>query len=138
MPSSSGSDEIVPTAPFVKGITDTLAKVCGPNCKFTYVNAPVPEWSTKIKPSVQSALIADPTINYVIPIYDSMSQFVIPAITITGKKDSVKIATFNGTPFVIDAVRRGRWKWTWARASAGSPLGSGRLHAQYVRAQDLQ
>ena len=25
-----GSDEIVPTAPFVKGITDTLAKVCGP------------------------------------------------------------------------------------------------------------
>jgi ribose transport system substrate-binding protein len=103
-----GSDEIVPTAPFVKGITDTLAKVCGPNCKFTYVNAPVPEWSTKIKPSVQSALIADPTINYVIPIYDSMSQFVIPAITITGKKDSVKIATFNGTPFVIDAVQKGQ------------------------------
>ncbi len=46
-----GSDEIVPTAPFVKGITDTLAKVCGPNCKYTYVNAPVPEWSTKIKPA---------------------------------------------------------------------------------------
>jgi ribose transport system substrate-binding protein len=103
-----GSDEIVPTAPFVKGIIDTLAKVCGPNCKYTYVNAPVPEWSTKIKPSVQSALIADPTINYVIPIYDSMSQFVIPAITITNKKDSVKIATFNGTPFVIDAVQKGQ------------------------------
>lgn len=103
-----GSDEIVPTAPFVKGIIDTLTKVCGPGCKYTYVNAPVPEWSTKIKPSVQSALIADPTINYVIPIYDSMSQFVIPAITITGKKDSVKIATFNGTPFVIDAVQKGQ------------------------------
>ena len=37
-----------------------------------------------------------------------MSQFVIPAITITGKKDSVKIATFNGTPF--DAVQKGKWK----------------------------
>ncbi len=102
-----GSDEIIPTAPFVKGIKDTLAKMCGPGCKTTYVNAPVPEWSTKIQPSVQSALIADPTINYVIPIYDSMSQFVIPAITITGRRASVKIATFNGTPFVIDAVQKG-------------------------------
>ena len=102
-----GSDEIVPTAPFVQGIKDTLAKVCGPDCKTVYVNAPVPEWSTKIQPSVQSALIADPTINYVIPIYDSMSQFVIPAIRITGRKSSVKIATFNGTPFVIDEVQKG-------------------------------
>jgi ribose transport system substrate-binding protein len=102
-----GSDEIVPTAPFVKGIIDTLAKICGPDCKHTYVNAPVPEWSTKIQTGVQSALIADPSINYIIPIYDSMSQFVIPALTITNRKDKVKIATFNGTPFVIDAIQKG-------------------------------
>ena len=101
-----GSDEIIPTAPFVKGITDGLKNICGPNCKFTYINAPVPEWSTKIKTGVQSALIADPTINYIIPIYDSMSQFVVPALTITGRKD-VKIATFNGTPFVIDLIQKG-------------------------------
>jgi ribose transport system substrate-binding protein len=56
---------------------------------------------------VQSALQADPSINYIIPIYDSMSQFVVPAITITGKKDSVKIATFNGTPFVLGFVQQG-------------------------------
>lgn len=102
-----GSDEIIPTAPFVKGITDTLAKICGPGCKFTYINAPVPEWSTKIQTGVQSALIADPTINYIIPIYDSMSQFVVPALTITGRKGKVKIATFNGTPFVIDMIQKG-------------------------------
>ena len=102
-----GSDEIVPTKSYVKGFTDGLAKMCGPGCKYSYVNAPVPEWSTKIQPSVQSALLADPTINYVVPIYDSMSQFVIPAIRITGRRDTVKIATFNGTPFVIDALRNG-------------------------------
>ncbi len=102
-----GSDEIIPTKPFVKGITGTLAKICGPDCKFTYINAPTPEWSTKIKSGVQSALIADPTINYIIPIYDSMSQFVIPALTITGRARTVKIATFNGTPFVIDAIQKG-------------------------------
>lgn len=101
-----GSDEVVPTAPYVKGITDRLNKDC-PKCKHSYINAPIPEWSTKIQTGVQSALIANPTINYVIPIYDSMTQFVIPAITITGKKDQVKIATFNGTPFVLDALRNG-------------------------------
>jgi len=36
-----------------------------------------------------------------------MSQFVIPAILITGRKGKVQIATFNGTPFVIDAIQRG-------------------------------
>jgi ribose transport system substrate-binding protein len=102
-----GSDEIVPTKSYVKGFTEGLVKMCGPGCKSSYVNAPVPEWSTKIQPSVQSALLADPTINYIVPIYDSMSQFVIAAIRITSKRDAVKIATFNGTPFVIDAVRNG-------------------------------
>ncbi len=101
-----GSDEIVPTPAFVKGITDVL-DACGEGCKYTYVNAPVPEWSTKIQPSVQSAVIADPTINYIIPIYDSMSQFVLPALMITGKSADVKIATFNGTPFVIDEIQKG-------------------------------
>lgn len=101
-----GSDEVVATSAYVKGITDTLDQHC-PQCKHTYINAPIPEWSTKVQTGVQSAIIADPAINYVIPIYDSMSQFVTPAITITGKRDTVKVATFNGTPFVLDAVRRG-------------------------------
>ena len=84
-----------------------MAKNC-PNCKeIAYINAPVPEWATKIQTSVQSALLAHPEINYIIPIYDSMSGFVIPAVKITGKSDSVKIATFNGTPHVIDFVQNG-------------------------------
>lgn len=101
-----GSDEIVPTAPFVEGIKKTFQANC-PDCKFTYVNAPVPEWSTKIQSAVQSGLISDPTVNYILPIYDSMSQFVVPAIKITGKQGQVKIATFNGTPFVIDMIQNG-------------------------------
>jgi len=101
-----GSDEIVPN-PAYRAKFEEVMKACGPNCKTTYINAPVPEWSTKIQPSVQSALISDPTINYVVPMYDSMSQFIMPAITITGKTGQVKIATFNGTPFVLDEVRNG-------------------------------
>ena len=102
-----GSDEIVPTAPFVQGIRDTLAANC-PDCReVSYINAPVPEWATKIQPSVQSTLLANPDVNYIIPIYDSMSQFVVPAVRIAGKTGVVNIATFNGTPFVIDLIQEG-------------------------------
>lgn len=101
-----GSDEIIPTAPFVKSIQDTLKTLCA-DCKQKYINVPAPEWGTKIQGSVQSALVADPGVNFVLPIYDSMSQFVLPALRITGRTGTVKIATYNGTPFVIDMVRTG-------------------------------
>ena len=101
-----GSDEVIPTAPFVKSIEDTLKTLC-PECKQKYVNVPVPEWGTKIQTSTQSALVADPGLNFVLPIYDSMSQFVVPALRVTNRKDSVKIASYNGTPFVLDMVRNG-------------------------------
>jgi ribose transport system substrate-binding protein len=101
-----GSDDVIPTAPFVKSIEDTLKKLC-PECKQKYVNVPVAEWGTKIQPGAQSALVADPGVNFILPIYDSMSQFIVPALRITGRKDSVKIASYNGTPFVLDMVRNG-------------------------------
>ena len=92
------------TESMINGIKEDFAKHCK-NCKNKIINVPVPEWSTKIQPNVQSSLLADPSINYIIPIYDSMSQFVVPAITITGAGDRVKIATFNGTPFVLGLIQ---------------------------------
>jgi ribose transport system substrate-binding protein len=102
------TQEIPPTAPLVQGIKDALAQNC-PKCKIVQeINVGITEWSTKIQPSVQSALIAHPDVNFVIPIYDSMSQFVLPAVQITGRASSVKVASSNGTPFVLDFVRQGK------------------------------
>ncbi|MFK0334340.1 sugar ABC transporter substrate-binding protein [Rhizobium sp. NPDC090275] len=102
------SDEVPPTAPLVQGIHDAFAKNC-PKCTILQeINVGITEWGTKIQPSVQSALISNPTANYVIPIYDSMSQFVVPALDLTGKSDTVKVATSNGTPFVLDFIRDGK------------------------------
>ena len=56
---------------------------------------------------MQSAVLAHPELNFIVPIYDSMSQFVVPALQLTGKTGKVKVATFNGTPFVLDYVRNG-------------------------------
>jgi ribose transport system substrate-binding protein len=103
-----GSDDVLPSAPYSKALIATLDKLCDGGCKSRYVGLTIPDWSTKIQTTVQSALIADPTINYIVPLYDSMSQFVLPALTITGHTEDVKIATFNGTPFIIDMIQKGQ------------------------------
>ena len=101
------SQEVLPTAPLVKGIHDALAQNC-PDCTVpAEINVGITEWGTKIQPSVQSALLSHPKANYVIPIYDSMSQFVVPAVRLSGKTGLVNIATSNGTPFVLDFIRNG-------------------------------
>ena len=99
-----GPDEITPTAPLRDAILGYLKDNC-PDCKATYINVPVTEWATKTQPAVQNALLADPSINYVLPVYDSMSQFIVPAIQIANS--TAKIASYNGTPFVLDMMRDG-------------------------------
>jgi ribose transport system substrate-binding protein len=101
------SNMVISTEPMVDGIKDEFATRC-PECKVKFVDAPVPEWSTRIQPAVQSAILADPDLNYILPIYDSMCQFVVPAVTLTNSGDRVKIATFNGTPFVLRMVQDGQ------------------------------
>jgi ribose transport system substrate-binding protein len=72
-----GSDEILPTGPFVKAIQDYLTANC-PDCKQKYINVPV----------------------------DSMSAFVVPGLTLSNRND-VRIASYNGTPFTLDLLRDG-------------------------------
>jgi len=101
------TNEVPPTIPLVAGIKSELAANC-PKCKIVQeINVGVTEWGTKIQPGVQSTLQAHPEINVVIPIYDSMTQFVVPALRLTGQLGKVKVATFNGTPFVLDFIQQG-------------------------------
>ncbi len=94
------------TDSMVAGIKEEMAQ-CD-ECKSTTQNYPVTDWGTRITPGVQAALLADPTINYIIVIYDSMAQFVAPAVTITGSQDRVKVVAFNGTPFAVGMVQKGQ------------------------------
>ncbi|WP_375688585.1 sugar ABC transporter substrate-binding protein [Pseudooceanicola sp. LIPI14-2-Ac024] len=100
-----GTDDVPPSQPYWKSFEAKLAELC-PDCKATYYNVPLAEWATKIQTTTQSALLQDPSINYIFPIYNSMSQFVLPALTITGKT-GMPIASFNGTPFILDMVQQG-------------------------------
>jgi ribose transport system substrate-binding protein len=100
------SNEALSTNSIVGGLKEAFDTRC-PDCKYEIVNVPITDWATKIQPSVAGALQANADLNYVIPIYDSMSSFVTPAIAIAGRAEKVKVATFNGTPFVLDLIRAG-------------------------------
>ncbi|HQT79227.1 MAG TPA: substrate-binding domain-containing protein [Rhodopila sp.] len=78
------------------------------HCKTRVMNFPVVDWGTRITPNVQSALLSDPTVNYIIVIYDSMSQFVVPAVIAANATQRVKIDAFNGTPFVLGLLQDGK------------------------------
>lgn len=101
------SNEIVASQSMVNGINDEF-KTYSPGAKVKVINVPITDWATKIQTNVQTAVTSDSNINYILPIYDSMSQFVVPALTTTGTSDRIKIATFNGTPFVLDLVKQGK------------------------------
>ncbi|MCR8547498.1 sugar ABC transporter substrate-binding protein [Salipiger sp. P9] len=101
-----GSSDVLSSKPYTDAMEAQLAEYC-PDCKARVIDVPVSEWATKIQASVQSAVLSDPGVNYILPVFDSMSQFIVPALRITGSEGAVKIASFNGTPFVLDMIREG-------------------------------
>jgi ribose transport system substrate-binding protein len=92
------------TGPLVNGLKDEFGRRC-PGCKLHFVDVPIPEWATRLRTEVQSALIRNPNADYLLPIYDSMSQFAVPAINAAHRAGRVKISTFNGTPFVLRTLQ---------------------------------
>jgi len=92
----------------VQAMKNEYAKVCGSGCKLTVVSVPVAKWATDIQGTVQSALINDPSITYVNPIYDGMVPFAIAGITNAGALGKVKIVSYNGTPSILALVQSGQ------------------------------
>ena len=101
------SNEVTPSKYIVKAMQSEFTAHC-PTCKTTVIDVPAADWGTKMQSAVQSALVADPNANYVIPLYDSAIQFVLPGVIAAGKSGKVKIASYNGTPFVLTDIKQGK------------------------------
>jgi len=106
-------DDVIFTSPDVppsNGITAAMQKEFSdhcPACKVKVINVPLSDWGTKIAPETQAALSSDPNVNWITPIYDSMSLFAQQGVTAAGKSGSVHIASYNGTPAVMKLIQDG-------------------------------
>jgi ribose transport system substrate-binding protein len=99
------SKEVIGSPAEVDAMKDEFAKRCGDGCKLTFSDVPVPDWPTKIQQQVQSGIQRSPKLNYIIPMYDGMTQFVLPGIQAAGAAQRVKVTTFNGTPFALRYIQ---------------------------------
>ena len=98
------ADEVGPSRGIVESIHDEFANEC-PNCTTTEVNVPLVDWATKGQGEVQSALVANPDINYVYPIYDGMTEFAVPGIL--GADSDAKVVTVDASQFVLQMLQEG-------------------------------
>lgn len=75
-------------------------------CKVHLINVPLTDWASKTQTQVEAQLRAHPTINYVMPVYDSQSEYINPAISLAGSSGKVHIITYDGTAFVLNYLRQ--------------------------------
>jgi len=106
------SDELPSTADMRAGITSEFKEFGGAGIQYSFVNVSIAQWGTGLKPAVEKAMAADPKLSYIICIYDSMTEFVVPAIAAAKKDGKIKVIGFNGTPLVLDMVRAGKVEMT--------------------------
>lgn len=100
-----GGADILPSPATVDTVKQEFQTNC-PGCKVTVANIPVSEWNTKTQGEVQAALNKDPNINYVYPLYDAMVAGAVPAVQTLGRANSVKVVSYNGSPYVLRYIQQ--------------------------------
>ena len=89
-----------------RGMNSELKATC-PTCKVSSVNVNPVDWATQLQSTVQGAITGTPGLNYILPVFDSMAIFGIDsAITAAGAVGKIHVASFNGTPSVINLISK--------------------------------
>ncbi len=100
------ASDVIPSPGILSAMEGEYRTYC-PDCTYKIINIPVAQWNTGVQSQVESALNADPSINYVDALYDAMVTGAVPAVQTVGKTGSVKVLSFNGSPFALDDIRTG-------------------------------
>jgi ribose transport system substrate-binding protein len=90
-----------------KAIRDRLTKYGANDVKIRTEEVPFADFATRWPVLTRSVMTDDPKINYIFPVIDGISLYVVPALQQAGAADRVKIATFNGTESVLKLLAAG-------------------------------
>lgn len=91
-----------PSLAEVKGIQAGLKQLC-PQLKPPSVqNVLIPAWPTSLPTLTRSLISRNPSLHYLLPLYDGMAIYMLPAITgLSSARNTVKVASSNATPVVM-------------------------------------
>ncbi|MDA8263942.1 MAG: substrate-binding domain-containing protein [Actinomycetota bacterium] len=90
-----------PSAAEVKGIQRALTQYCPGDKARPVQNVLIPNWATQLPTLTRSDLLANPSLDYLLPLYDGMTIYMLPAIEQTNVGRTIKVASFNATPVVM-------------------------------------
>jgi ribose transport system substrate-binding protein len=85
------------------GIKAEMKRLC-PQCKLTIVDFPTNVWNT-LGTRIVPILRQDPSINYILPLYDNMVVYLLPAVHAANLQNRVRIVSFNGTPAIMNFLK---------------------------------
>jgi ribose transport system substrate-binding protein len=98
--------DVIPSPGILSAMEREYRTYC-PGCTYKVIDVPVAQWNTGLQSQVQSALLADSSVNYIDAEGDGMCTGAVPAVQAVGKTASVKVVSFNGSPFALDDIRTG-------------------------------
>ena len=76
------------------GFTAEMRRYCS-GCTVKVSDAPIAQWGTQI-PGIATAAAADPKVNYIVPVFDTASPLVVPALTAANAAGRVKLVSSYG------------------------------------------
>jgi ribose transport system substrate-binding protein len=90
-----------PSAAEVSGIQSAVRQYCPSSTALPVQNVLIPDWQTNLPTVTRSTLTANSGINYMLPLYDGMTIYMVPAITQLHLSHPVQVGSFNATPVVM-------------------------------------
>jgi ribose transport system substrate-binding protein len=98
--------EALPTQGMVNAIQGEFQKYCPSTCPVKVITIPIANLATnQLQTQIQSELISNPKINYVIDQIDAMSPATLAAIRTAGRTGKVKVLGYNGSLFAIQYLQ---------------------------------
>jgi ribose transport system substrate-binding protein len=91
---------VIGNAQNVAKLKAQVARMCGTSCHIYVSDIEVPDWGTKIQPTVQTQLLTHSDINVVYPMFSGEYTYVLPAVEASHRSVIVTGAFGGGTPQV--------------------------------------
>lgn len=90
------TDDIVSSASILDGYKAALAKYC-PGCNTVYTNVSVAQWTSQLQTAAAAFLSANQDLDYLIPVLDGQTPYLVPALRAAGRIGKVHVLTTQGT-----------------------------------------
>jgi len=85
--------------------TREMRRLC-PDCKVKVIDIPIANWGS-LTTKTPAIIRQDPDVDYLVPLFDGMALFMVPAVHAANAQDRVKIVSFNATPAVMQFLKKG-------------------------------